>query len=133
MIVRLFSPIIIKYFTILHIPRIFSCYERYRNGVSRHWQCPNDYIICYGQHATNLECGQYQISRYQHDQVTNKVPRKVLNHIPIIPCFQQLLKWKNIEQFMDYHAWKRCNSIMWMPTNCISFTKIDESWWFFKE
>ena len=50
--------------------------------------CPNDYIIYYGQYALEYEFPECQISRYQTDQVTKKVPCKVLHYIPITPCFQ---------------------------------------------
>ena len=50
--------------------------------------CPNDHIIYYGQHASKTECLQCLISRYRSDQVTKRVPRKVLRHIPIIPRLQ---------------------------------------------
>jgi hypothetical protein len=44
--------------------------------------CPNDHIIYYGQYASEMKCLQCQINS---DQVTKKVPHKVLCHIPIIP------------------------------------------------
>ena len=47
--------------------------------------CPNDHVIYYNQHEFATEC---HISRYQIDQVTKKVPHKVLCYIPIIPCLQ---------------------------------------------
>jgi hypothetical protein len=50
--------------------------------------CPNDHIIYYGQHASKIECLQCLISRYRTDQVTKRVPRKVVCHIPIIPRLQ---------------------------------------------
>jgi hypothetical protein len=40
--------------------------------------CPNDHIIYYRQHASKIECPQCLISRYRTDQVTKRVPRKVL-------------------------------------------------------
>ena len=52
------------------------------------YACPNDDIIYYGQHALKTECAQCLISIYQTDQVTKKVPQKVLRHIPIIPHLQ---------------------------------------------
>jgi predicted RNA-binding Zn-ribbon protein involved in translation (DUF1610 family) len=57
--------------------------------------CPND-LLYYGQHATKFECPECGINIYCTNQVTNKVPYKILRHIPIIPCFEQLLKCKNI-------------------------------------
>ena len=66
--------------------------------------CPNDHIIYYGQHASKIECPQYQTSRYRTDQLTKKVPRKVLLHIPIIPRLQRLFRCQSITYFMDYHA-----------------------------
>ena len=50
--------------------------------------CPNDHIIYYGQYALENECPQCQISRYQTDKASNKVSRKVLRYILIIPRFQ---------------------------------------------
>ena len=50
--------------------------------------CTNDIFIYYGQYALENKCLGCQISRYQTDQVTKKVPHKVLHYIPIIPCFQ---------------------------------------------
>ena len=58
--------------------------------------CPNDYIIYYGQHASKIECLQCLISRYRTDQVTKRVPRKVLRHIPIIPRLQRLFRSERI-------------------------------------
>jgi hypothetical protein len=68
---------------------------------------PYDHIIYYGKHALKTECPQCLISRYQTDQVTKRVPRKVLRHIPIIPRLQRLFKCESIAQFMDYHACNR--------------------------
>ena len=47
--------------------------------------CPDDRVIYYNQHEFKIECLECHISRYQTDQVTKKVPRKVLRYIPIIP------------------------------------------------
>ena len=69
--------------------------------------CPNDHIIYYGQYASELNFPQCQINIYQTNQLTKKVPHKVLRYIPIIPCMQQLFRSRNIAQFMDYHTWNR--------------------------
>ena len=66
--------------------------------------CPNDHIIYYGQYASENKSPQCEISIYRTDQVTKKVLHKVLHYIPIIPCFQWLLRCQSITQFMDYHA-----------------------------
>ena len=50
--------------------------------------CPNDHIIYDGKYAQENKWPQYEISIYQTDQVTKKVPHKVLRYIPIIPHFQ---------------------------------------------
>ena len=49
--------------------------------------CPNDHIIYHGQYALENECPQCQISRHRTDKASNKVSRKVLRYIPIIPRF----------------------------------------------
>ena len=68
---------------------------------------PNDHIIYYGQYASENKFPQCEISRYRTDQVTKKVPRRVLCYIPIILHFQRLFKFQSIAQFMDYHAKNR--------------------------
>ena len=53
--------------------------------------CPNDHIIYYGQHALKTKFPQYQT-----DQLTKRVPHKVLRHIPIIPRLQRLFRCESI-------------------------------------
>ena len=69
--------------------------------------CPDDHVIYYNQHEFAIECMECHKSRYRTDQVTKKVPHKVVCYIPIIPRLQQLFKCNNIAQFMDYHAKNR--------------------------
>ena len=54
--------------------------------------CPNDHVIYYNQHEFETEFLECHISRYRTDQVTKKVPRKVIRYIPIIPRLQQLFR-----------------------------------------
>ena len=95
--------------------------------------CPNDRIIYYGQYASWNKCPQCEISRYQINQVTNKVPRKVLHYIPIIPRFQQLFKCQSIAHIMDYHA-KNINEdgVIWMPADGSALKNIEDKWPIFK-
>ena len=67
----------------------------------------DDHIIYYKQHEFETKCLECHIRRNRTNQVTKKVPRKVLCYIPIVPCLQLLFKCKNIAQFMDYHAHNR--------------------------
>ena len=50
---------------------------------------PDDHVIYYNQHEFATECLECHTSRYQTNQVTKKVPQKVLHYIPITPCFQR--------------------------------------------
>ena len=96
--------------------------------------CTNDHIIYYGQHASKTECLQCLISRYRTDQVTKRVSRKVLHHIPIIPHLQQLFQCESIAQFMDYHACNRSgDGVLQMPIDGYSFKEIEEKWLVFKD
>jgi hypothetical protein len=96
--------------------------------------CPNDRIIYYGQYAYESNCPQCQISRYRIDQLTKKVPHKVLRYIPIIPCLQRLFRCWNITQFMDYHAWNRSeDDVLRMPAYGSLYKNIEEKWPIFKE
>jgi len=61
------------------------------------YACPNDHIIYYGQHDSKTECPQCLISIYRTDQVTKRMPEKVLLHIPIIPHLQRLFRYESIE------------------------------------
>jgi hypothetical protein len=96
--------------------------------------CPNDHIIYYGQHASKIKCLQCLISRYRTDQVTKRVPQKVLLHIPIILHLQRLFRCESIAQFMDYHA---CNisgdGVLRMPTDGSTFREIEGKWAYFKD
>ena len=90
------------------------------------------YII--NQHEFAIECLECHISRYRTYQVTKNVPHKVLRYIPMIPCFQRMFKCNNIAQFMDYHAWNRCqDDIIRMSIDGSAFRDMDEKWPHFKE
>ena len=96
--------------------------------------CPDDHIIYYKQYEFETECPKCHSSRYRTDQVTKKVPRKVLRYIPIIPCLQRLFRCKNIAQFMDYHAQNRSqDDIIRMPADGSAFRDMEEKWPHFKE
>ena len=96
--------------------------------------CPNDHIIYYGQHASKTECPQCLISRYQIDQVTKRVPQKVLHHIPIIPHLQRLFRCESIAQFIDYHAHNISEyGVLRMPVDGSAFREIEEKWADFKD
>jgi hypothetical protein len=96
--------------------------------------CPNDHIIYYGQHDSKTECPQCLISRYRTDQVTKRVPRKVLRHIPIIPRLQRLFRCERIAQFMDYHAHNISEyGVLRMPDDGFAFREIEEKWVDFKD
>jgi hypothetical protein len=93
------------------LPRTYQGLHAIMKDIGMDYQtidaCPNDHIIYYGQHALKTKCLQCLISRYRTDQVTKRVPRKVLCHIPIIPRLQRLFRCESIAQFMDYHARNR--------------------------
>jgi hypothetical protein len=94
----------------------------------------NDRIICYEQYTSEMKCTQCQISRYRTDQVTKKVPHKVLPHISIIPCLQQLFRCESIAQFMDYHAQHISEyGVLRMLADAFASRNIEERWPIFKE
>ena len=69
--------------------------------------CPNDHILYHKQHEFATECPNCHISRYQSDQITKRVPHKVIRYILIIPHLQRLFRCASLAQFMDYHACNR--------------------------
>ena len=96
--------------------------------------CHNDHIIYYGQYALENEFPQCQISRYRTDKASNKVSRKVLRYIPIIPRFQRLFRCQSIAQFMDLHAKRRSqDNVLRMPADGSALNCIEEKWPIFKE
>ena len=96
--------------------------------------CPNDDIIYYGQYASETNCPQCQTNRYRIDQLTKKVPHKVLRYIPIIPRLQRLFRCRNIAQLMDYHARNRSeDDFLRMPADGSLYKNIEERWPIFKE
>ena len=50
--------------------------------------CHDEHVLYYNQHEFETECPKWHINRYQTNQVTTKVPCKVLCYIPIIPRLQ---------------------------------------------
>ena len=96
--------------------------------------CSNDHILYHKQHEFATEYHDCHISRYRSDQITKKVPHKVVRYIPIIPCLQWLFRCSRLAQFMDYHARNRSqDDIMWMPIDGSAFKEIEETWSHFKE
>ena len=90
--------------------------------------CPNDHVIYYNQHEFATECLECHISRYRTDQVTKKVPHKVLHYIPIISPLKRLFRFNNIAQFMDYHARNKSqDDVIRMPANGSAFRDMEES------
>ena len=87
--------------------------------------CPDYHVIYYNQDEFETECRECHISRYWIDQVTNKVPCKVLFYILIVPHFQRLFRCKNIMQFMDYHA---KNRVKIMLLKCMQMVLLLEIW-----
>ena len=49
--------------------------------------CPDDHVIYYNQHEFETKCMECHIIRYRTDQVTKKVPCKVLRYIPHYSMF----------------------------------------------
>ena len=95
--------------------------------------CPKDHIIYYGEHALKTECPKCGTSRYRTDQLTKKVPQKVLRHIPIIPRLQRMFRCNNIAQFMDYHSKNRSgDGVLRMPADGSAFREIEEKYVDFK-
>ena len=70
---------------------------------------------------------EMSLSRYRIDQVTKKVPHKVLCYIPIIPHLQRLFRCNNIEKFMDYHARNKSkDDVIRMHVDGSSFRDMEE-------
>ena len=53
--------------------------------------CPNDHILYHKKYEFTIEWPDCHISRYQSDQITKKVPHKVLRYIPILHIFKDYL------------------------------------------
>ena len=95
---------------------------------------PQDHIIYHKEHESAKEFLECHTRRYQDDQVTKKVSRKVLHYIPIIPRLKWLLRCSSLAQFMDYHAGNRSwDDIIWMPMDGSTFMDIEKKWSHFKE
>ena len=95
--------------------------------------CPNDHIIYYGQYALENEFPQCQIGRYWTEKVSNKMPRKDVYYIMIIPRFQRLFRCQSIAQFMDFHAKNRSqDDVLQMPADGSAWKCIEENWPIFK-
>ena len=70
-----------------------------------------------------------QTDRYHQDQVSKKVPYKVLRHIPLKPRFERMFKCKDLEKYMNYHAQTRSqDGVMHMATDSKHWKEIEEKW-----
>ena len=79
------------------------------------------------------ECPKCGTNRYRTDQLTKKVPQKVLRHIPIIPRLQRMFRCNSIAQFMDFHAKNRSgDGVLRMPADGSAFREIEEKYVDFK-
>jgi len=61
--------------------------------------CPNDHILYYGENANLQQCPMCHTNRYRQDQVSKKVPYKVLRHIPLKPRFERMFKCKELAKW----------------------------------
>ena len=94
---------------------------------------PDDHVIYYNQHEFAIEFLECHISRYRTDQVTKKVPHKVLRYIPIIPHLQRLFRCKPIAQFIDYQARNISqDDVIQIPVDGSAFRYMEEKWPHFK-
>ena len=66
--------------------------------------CPYDHVIYYNQHEFAIECPECHISRYRTDQVTKKVPHKVLHYIPICYLLNKLIFNRSISDNLVLHS-----------------------------
>ena len=74
------------------LPRTYQDLSSIMKEIGMHYEaihaCPDDHVIYYNQHEFATECTECHVSRYHTDEVTKKVPQKVLRYIPIIPRLQ---------------------------------------------
>lgn len=91
--------------------------------------CPNDHILYYGENANLQQCPVCHTNRYRQDQVSKKVPYKVLRHIPLKPRFERMFKCKELAKYMDYHAQGRSqDGVMRMVADSKYWKDIEEKW-----
>ena len=96
--------------------------------------CPNDHMVYYGKYASENKFPQCEISRYRTDQVTKKVPHKIIHTIHIIPRFQWPFRCQSIAQFMDYHAKNRSeDGVLWILVDDSALKNIEEKGPIFKD
>ena len=61
--------------------------------------CSDDHAKYYNLHEFAIECPEFHISRYRTDQVTKKVPLKVLCYIPINSTFPTTIQVSKYSTF----------------------------------
>ena len=76
-------------------------------------------IYCTMERTQNLkECPVCHTIRYCQDQVSKKVPHKVLRHIPLKLRFESMFKCRDLAKYMSYHAHGRSQyGVMCMATD----------------
>lgn len=91
--------------------------------------CPNDHILYYGNNANLQQCPKCHTNRYRQDQLSKKVPYKVLRHIPLKPRFERMFKCKELAKYMDHHAQGRSqDGVMRMVADSKYWKDIKVKW-----
>ena len=91
--------------------------------------CPNDHILYYGNNANLQQCPKCHKNRYHQDQLSKKVPYKVLRHIPLKPRFERMFKCKELAKYMDHHAQGRIqDGVIRMVADSKCWKDIEVKW-----
>ena len=96
--------------------------------------CVNDCILFRGVHIDAQECPISGESRYRANLKTLDVPRKVLQHFPIVPHIRHMFKCKAIAELISWHSSHRSIDGKWrLGVDTPTWRHIDDTWPSFKE
>ena len=92
------------------LPRTYRDLSSIMKEIGMHYEaihaCPDDHVKYYNLHEFAIECLEFHISRYRTDQVTKKVPHKVLHYIPKGIEINMML-FERLQMVLHLEIWRK--------------------------
>jgi hypothetical protein len=91
--------------------------------------CVNDCVLFRGEFADLSECPKCGEARYRRDVSSLQVPRKVLQHFPVIPRLRMMFQCRSTASLMDWHLTHQSQDGKWrIPADSPAWQHIGSTW-----
>ena len=83
--------------------------------------CPNDCILYRGAYEHSMACPRCDVSQYMQDIQGDKIPEKVLRHMPTLTRITHMFQCGSLARLMDWHSCNRSMECVWKASFLASF------------